>query len=137
MTLHPSIEITLVQGCLLPEPPHRPPEAGAVITFEGVIRPLEDHRSITAIEYEAYRPMADHQLDLLARATADRFHLTSILVRHSMGVVAVGACAFRLIIAAPHRAPALEAAAWFIDRLKQDVPIWKRPRFADHENRPQ
>lgn len=129
MNTPPTIEVVLSEGPLAPEQPGRFPGAGAVVAFEGVIRPDEEGRAITAIEYESYRPMADQQLEHIAKAAADRFGLTGVLVRHSVGLVPAGECSFRLVVASAHRAPALEAMAWFIDTMKRDVPIWKRPKF--------
>ncbi|MGP1346123.1 MAG: molybdenum cofactor biosynthesis protein MoaE [Phycisphaerales bacterium] len=122
-----SIEVTWHEGPLVPEPVPAPDGAGAVIAFEGVIRGLEGEHAIEAIEYEVYQPMADLQMREMAQETLQRFTLIAVMVRHSFGRVPVGAVSFRLIVAAPHRAPAIEAMAWFIDTMKQDVPIWKRP----------
>jgi len=105
-------------------------DAGAVVQFEGVVRPTEDGQSLVSIQYEAYRPMADNMLSDLARQVLEEYGLTTITVEHSTGTVRVGERSFRLMIAAPHRAPALTAMASFIDRMKQNVPIWKRPVFA-------
>lgn len=135
MSSSQSIEVLLIEGPLAPERPETHPGAGAVVVFEGIIRPDEGGREITAIQYEAYRPMADEQLDHLARAAADRFDLRAVRVRHSVGLVPVGECSFRLIVASAHRAPALEAMAWFIDTMKRDVPIWKRPKFRAESER--
>lgn len=99
--------------------------AGAVIAFEGRVRLLEDGRSIAALDYEIYEPMARRILGRLAEETVARHGLIAICVEHSYGRVGVGQCSFRLQVAAPHRQEAIAAMACFIDRLKQDVPIWK------------
>jgi molybdopterin synthase catalytic subunit len=57
------------------------------------------------------------------------FGLLAMYVEHSRGHVPVGQCAFRLSVAALHRAEGFAAMAHFIDALKRDVPIWKRPVF--------
>jgi len=101
-------------------------DAGAIMQFEGVVRSIEAGRPLLALEYEAYRPMADNMLLELARQVLEENGLTTITVEHSTGTVCVGERSFRLVVAAPHRAPALSAMASFIDRMKQDAPIWKR-----------
>jgi len=108
-------------------------DAGAIVQFEGVVRPTEDGRPLMALEYEAYRPMADNMLGDLAQQVLDEHGLTAVTVEHSTGTVSVGERSFRLVVAAPHRAQALGAMASFIDRMKQNVPIWKRPVFANAE----
>ncbi|TVQ51381.1 MAG: molybdenum cofactor biosynthesis protein MoaE [Phycisphaerales bacterium] len=107
--------------------------AGAIIAFEGIIRPDEQDRPIEAIEYEAYRPMADEKLHELAEQAMQRYGLKRIRVTHSEGRVPIDACSFRLEIASAHRAEGLEAMGWFIDTMKRDVPIWKRPRFVQQK----
>jgi molybdopterin synthase catalytic subunit len=109
-----------------------PAGAGATLRFEGIVRPTEPRADGTpspllALDYKTYDPMAQRELESLAAATAARHKLTSIKVLHSRGRVAVGGVSFILEVAAPHRAETLAAVADFIDRLKQDVPIWKSP----------
>ncbi|MBM4114159.1 MAG: molybdenum cofactor biosynthesis protein MoaE [Phycisphaerae bacterium] len=106
-------------------------ECGARLVFDGIVREMEDGRRIHAIDYEAYRPMADRELERLARETARRFPIHAIEVIHSVGKVEVGRCSFRLVLRSAHRQEALAAAAHFIDSMKRDVPIWKHPRGSE------
>ncbi len=110
--------------------------AGAVVVFDGVVRSLEGARSITGLRYETYDPMAQHVLTALAQEALDKFGLMEIHVEHSRGLVAAGECSFRLRIASPHRREALDAMDWFIDRMKQDAPIWKTPEFSTDGDAP-
>jgi molybdopterin synthase catalytic subunit len=102
-----------------------PEGTGALVQFEGIVRPGEGDRTITALEYEAYHPMAIKQLDKLAADVISRYGLLGLCVEHSVGAVGVGECSFRLRIAAAHRKEALRAMDEFIDRMKRDVPIFK------------
>lgn len=104
---------------------------GAVVRFEGIVRPVEDDQPIRGLNYEAYEPMATNQLHTLAQQVIDRYGVTAVRVEHSRGFVGVGQCSFRLVIMAPHRKEALAAMDRFIDQLKRDVPIWKRPVFGE------
>jgi len=104
--------------------------AGARIVFEGFVRPVENNTPILGLDYEAYQPMAQQQLQAIGRALIDQYNLIAMDIEHSIGFVPNNACSFRLIIASAHRKEALNAMDAFIDRLKQDVPIWKSPRFA-------
>lgn len=105
--------------------PWRCPGAGAVILFEGIVRPTEGQNTISALRYEVYRPMADRQLERLALELVEKHGLRGIFVEHSEGIVPVDACSFRLQVASVHRAAALQAVEEFVDRMKQQVPIWK------------
>ena len=126
-----SVRIEFIDGPLPPLAPQPGAAAGATLHFEGVIRPLEQDRPLLAMTYEAYRPMADTMLRDLAEEISRHFAIDDVFVQHSVGSVLAGERSFRLVITSPHRAPALQAMTMFIDRMKQDVPIWKRPQFAD------
>lgn len=106
---------------------------GAALRFEGIVRRGEPQpndggkqRDLLALDYQTYDPMAEHGLLALSRDVAERHGLISLAALHSRGRVAVGEVSFVLIVESAHRAEALAAMADFIDRLKQDVPIWKR-----------
>jgi len=100
---------------------------GAVVVFEGIVRPTENGQPIAGLEYEVYEPMAGRILEQIAAAVMERHGLLGVRAEHSRGFVRAGERSFRLSIAAVHRAEALAAAAEFIDAMKRDAPIWKRP----------
>lgn len=101
-------------------------ETGARVVFEGIVRATEDGKPLVALDYQTYEPMAQRQIEAIALELIRVHGLHDVIIRHSRGRVPVGACSFRLVVTSPHRAEALRAVAEFIDRLKQDVPIWKR-----------
>ena len=111
-----------------------PGVVGAVLRVEGIVRRGEpsdahggDERELLALDYQTYDPMAERELRALARQIAEEHVLSSLVALHSRGRVAVGDVSFVLIVESPHRAEAIAAMSAFIDRLKQDVPIWKKP----------
>lgn len=111
-----------------------PTGAGAVATFEGIVRPAEGGRPIAGLRYDTYDPMAERVLTSLARAASERFGIETIHVEHSRGFVGAGERSFRLVVTSAHRRAALDALDWFIDQMKRDAPIWKSPVFgADGE----
>jgi molybdopterin synthase catalytic subunit len=107
----------------------RPPPdatAGAWVEFRGVVRGEEAGQPIAAIEYESYSPMAEREIRrLLTELAADKPCLAARVI-HRLGVVPVGEAAIYVGIAGRHRAEAFALLAGFMDRLKVDVPIWKR-----------
>lgn len=109
----------------------RIPDAGAVVCFRGIVRELEQGRRILALDYEVYSPMAEQELQRLAGEIVQTHGLAGIMVDHSRGRVRVGECSFQLTVASMHRKASLAAMDEFIDRMKEDVPIWKRPIFAE------
>ncbi|QQE09996.1 molybdenum cofactor biosynthesis protein MoaE [Planctomycetota bacterium] len=108
---------------------------GAVISFEGLVRSDEDGRTIKALFYEMYNPMAENILYELAVQAKQKFNLIGIHVEHSRGKVMVGLCSFRLNITSKHRKKALTAMDWYIDQMKIEAPIWKRPIWIDQEQK--
>lgn len=122
--------VTFVQGPLGPTEVPLAPGTGARVEFAGVVRAIEGDGVVASLEYEAFRPMADRQLRELGAELLATFGLLSISCEHSLGRVAVGAVSFRLVVDAHHNKEAIAAMSIFIDRMKADVAIWKRPIWA-------
>jgi molybdopterin synthase catalytic subunit len=124
----PEVSAVVVQGPVRPPAaPLSPPGAGALFAFRGVVRPFEADREISGLTYESYDPMATRMLGDLAREAVSLHGLLAVRVAHSRGFVPAGECSFLLEVAAFHRKEAVAAVDWYVDRLKRDVPIWKRP----------
>ena len=101
------------------------PGAGAVVRFEGRVRPEEKDAIIDALDYEAYLPMAQRQMEKIVRDLTQVHRCLRVRVRHRVGRVPVGEAAILVEVCATHRAEAFALAAAFMDRVKQEVPIWK------------
>ena len=123
----PIREIVITSAALARPEPCFDTAAGGVVEFYGVVRGEEGAEAISGIEYEANLPMARHQFNLLARETCERFPVYELIVHHRVGWVAVAEPSLFLRVSAAHRGPAFAAAEWFIDEMKQRVPIWKHP----------
>jgi molybdopterin synthase catalytic subunit/molybdopterin converting factor small subunit len=101
-------------------------DVGGVVTFWGIVRDREDGKPIRALEYTAYREMAEHQFRKLLAETHEKWPLRRIRVIHRLGVIAVGEPSLLVRVEAAHRGEAFAAAQFIIDELKQRVPIWKQ-----------
>jgi molybdopterin synthase catalytic subunit len=99
---------------------------GALVEFAGVVRGEEDGIAIAALDYEAYEKMARCEMERVARDLAGQFPCEAIEVIHRMGRVPVGEASIVVRIEAKHRAEAFGMLVAFMDRLKHDVPIWKK-----------
>jgi molybdopterin synthase catalytic subunit len=98
----------------------RDPGAGAVVTFLGVTREVE------LLEYEAYADMAEGQIrDIVAEALA-RHGLCAAAAEHRIGTVPRSEASVAVVVSAPHRGAAFAGAREIIDRIKAQVPIWKK-----------
>ena len=124
-----SVEVDVIEGPLPKAEPWTAAGAGALLTFEGVVRPTEDDRELAALVYEAYPPMTERELTRLAERTLEEHGLLAIRVEHSTGRVPTGACSFRLRIASRHRAEGIASTDAFIVEMKRRVPLWKLAEF--------
>ncbi|MCC6573152.1 MAG: molybdenum cofactor biosynthesis protein MoaE [Planctomycetes bacterium] len=106
-------------------------ENGAQLLFLGVVREQHQGRKVTRIDYEAYEGMALKQLQKLAEEIAAEFQLADVLVVHRTGRHEIGDASLAVIVGSPHRGAAFDATRKLVDRLKHEVPIWKREYFAD------
>jgi len=104
---------------------------GAVVDFFGVVRTIENDRLIDGIEYEAFEAMAERQLALIADEARERYGLASVVIHHRIGLVRAGEASLFIRVSARHRQAAFEGSSQIIERLKQAVPIWKHPVYAD------
>ena len=100
---------------------------GAVIHFLGLVRGTEGGKKISAIEYEAFQKMVEHQFHLLFDEMEKRWPIESVRLVHRVGVVKVNEPSLWVEVIAPHRGEAFEACQWLIDEMKRVVPIWKKP----------
>jgi MoaE-MoaD fusion protein len=107
------------------------PEDGAVVTFEGVVRNNTKGRETAYLDYECYEPMALAGMTRIGREVAEQFAIGRIGIVHRLGRLQIGEASVAVIASAPHRRPAFEAALEAINRLKREVPIWKKEFFAD------
>jgi molybdopterin synthase catalytic subunit len=108
-------------------------EAGAVITFEGVVRNNTKGRRTRCLDYECYEPMAIKLMAAIGRDIAGHFKIDRIAMVHRLGRLLIGETSVSIIVTAPHRQAAFEAALEGINRLKRLVPIWKKEYFEDGE----
>lgn len=107
------------------------PDMGAIVTFAGVVRDNFGGRKTAFLEYEAYPGMAETVLAQIAAEARARWQTGAIAVHHRIGRLEIGDTAVLVVVAAPHRREAFEAAEWIMDRIKEIAPIWKKEYWAD------
>lgn len=119
------IQISLSPEKIVPPKESTDPASGAVVCFSGTVRGEENGQPILSLFYEAYRPMAENQIRVILTELAEKLPCTSAEVVHRLGKVPVGETSLFVRVRAPHRSEAFQLLTSFLDRLKQDVPIWK------------
>jgi len=98
----------------------RDPRAGAVVTFTGVTREVE------ALEYEAYREMAEPKIAEIVARAIERHGLTAAAAEHRIGTVPLSEPSVAIAVSAAHRDAAFAGAREIIDEIKARAPIWKK-----------
>jgi molybdopterin synthase catalytic subunit len=102
------------------------PGAGGTCLFVGTVREASEQGEVTALTYEAWEDLAIARLEELGRDVLSRWPLERVAIVHRHGELAVGEASVAIAVSAAHRAEAFEACRELIERLKQDVPIWKK-----------
>jgi molybdopterin synthase catalytic subunit len=103
--------------------------AGACVTFEGRVRNLNDGRQVSALDYEAYVPLAQKEGERIIGEARVKFQIIGAHCAHRTGKLALGDIAVWVAVIAPHRAAAFDACRYIIDETKARVPIWKKEHY--------
>lgn len=104
--------------------------AGAVVSFQGVVRDHDHGRAVTRLEYEGHPSAADVLRAVAAEIAADPA-VYAVAVSHRLGPLAIGDAALVAAVSTAHRAEAFAACARLVDEVKARLPVWKRQLFAD------
>jgi MoaE-MoaD fusion protein len=109
------------------------PEDGAVIVFEGVVRNNTKGRRTRFLDYECYEAMAVVQMERIGCEIAAAHAVGRLAMVHRLGRLQIGEASVVIAVSAPHRQAAFAAALDGINRLKREVPVWKKEYFEDGE----
>ena len=120
------MHVIFVEHAITPPPLTFPThEVGATVEFWGVVREQEGARALKGLRYEAYQAMARAEFDRIHAQLSAEHPITYALVIHRLGWVPVGEPSLFVRVLSKHRGPALAFCGALIDRMKEDVPIWK------------
>ncbi len=125
-----SLTTEIIDHCWLTEQVRRP-HCGAIVTFLGTVRDLTDGKVTTSLEYEAHPALAEKALADIEAEARQRWPVGEVALIHRLGHLDVGEVSVAVAVSCPHRAQAFEACRYIIERLKQQVPIWKKEHWAD------
>ncbi len=106
-------------------------EVGGLSIFVGTVRNHNDGRPVTLLEYQAYESMAEKQMRKIAEGIAQEIPGARLAALHRVGSLTIGEAAVICVAATPHRDEAFRACRMLIDRIKEDVPVWKREHGPD------
>lgn len=106
-------------------------KAGALVTFDGLVRDHNDGRRVRALTYSAYATVASALGRAIVREAVVNYGLVDAACVHRVGSLAIGDVAVRVWAAAAHRREAFAACCSIIDEIKLQVPIWKKETYDD------
>ena len=104
---------------------------GAISLFVGTVREVNEGRSVSGIEYSAYKSMASAELERILDEAVAQFGVSALVIEHRIGLLGLGEVSVAIAAAHPHRAPALDSTRYVIEEIKKRVPIWKKEHYSD------
>ena len=104
---------------------------GAVVVFVGNVRNSFADRPVERITYSAYPAMAEKRLQRIVNELETAEPGTRVEIVHGLGTLEVGDASVVIATASAHRRQAYETNRLALERLKAEVPIWKREHYAD------
>lgn len=129
----------LIDRCIVTEAPLDPAdfealvaaaERGATVGFAGIVRNHDHGRAVADLEYVGH-PRAENFLRAAVAAVAAEYPACAIVAAHRIGRLAIGDIALVVAVGSAHRGDAFAGCAAAVDRIKDEVPVWKRQTFAD------
>jgi molybdopterin synthase catalytic subunit len=101
-------------------------EVGAVTIFVGVVRGTSEKEKVLRLEYEAHETLAPQTIKDIVEELKTKHGIIDAIVEHKVGTVQVGEEVMYVLVASKHRKEGRKALAELVDRIKRDVPIWKK-----------
>ncbi|TGK00706.1 molybdenum cofactor biosynthesis protein MoaE [Leptospira semungkisensis] len=119
------------ESILLPSKLPDIPEMGGYVFFSGIVRNVNEGKKVTHLEYEAYVPMANDTIRKILLDAKEKWDLLHADCIHRLGKLNISEIAVIVETGSMHRAEAYAANRYIIDRVKHEVPIWKREFYLD------
>lgn len=108
-----------------------PRDCGGTALFFGRVRDYSEGKKVLRLFYECYRPMAEREIRKIVEAVKSEMAVKEIRVIHRVGWLEVGDVAVAISVSSAHRREAFAACREVIDKIKHDVPIWKKEVYED------
>ncbi|PJE80892.1 Molybdopterin synthase catalytic subunit [invertebrate metagenome] len=110
------------------------PQAGAVITFTGLVRNQNREQPVYGLFLEHYPGMTEKMLDKIAREAIQRWSLQQVRIIHRIGQLNVGDRIVYVGVSASHRHEGFQACEFIMDYLKTQAPFWKKERSSQGDS---
>ncbi|WP_394700474.1 molybdopterin synthase catalytic subunit MoaE [Thiomicrorhabdus sp.] len=110
-------------------------DIGAVVTFVGTVRDINEGDEVSILELEHYPGMTEKALEKIRLEAHDRWHLESSRIIHRIGKMYPCDQIVMVAVASRHRENAFYAAHFIMDYLKTNAPFWKKETLPDGSER--
>jgi molybdopterin synthase catalytic subunit len=107
------------------------PANGAIVVMSGMVRNQTEGRSVVALEYQAYEPMALQVFRQIAAEIRSQWTVNRVVIHHRTGRLAVGEISVLVAVGCAHRSEAFAACQYGIDTLKHNAPVWKKEWYSE------
>jgi len=102
------------------------PKVGAIVTFLGTVRDLNDGASVAEMELEHYPGMTEQSISAIIAQAKQRWPVSGALVIHRIGPLKPMEQIVLVAVTGAHRGEAFAACEFIIDYLKTEAPFWKK-----------
>jgi len=110
------------------------PNAGAMSSFQGVVRKNNLGKEVLRLEYQSYDRLAQKEGGNIINEALESFDIESAYCMHRTGVLEIGDIAVVVIVLAGHREDSFKACRYIIDEVKLRVPIWKKEIYQNGDS---
>lgn len=100
--------------------------SGGIATFTGIVREVTDGTHTQALEFEKYADVAEHAMEKICAEMKQREGIIDVLMHHRTGLIKAGEDIVYIVVAAGHRKELFVTLVDALERLKEEVPIWKK-----------
>ncbi len=107
------------------------PRVGAVVSFVGTVRDLNEGAAVSAMELEHYPVMTERALEQIVEQAKARWPIFDALVIHRIGPMQPLEQIVLVAVISPHRGEAFAACEFIMDYLKTQAPFWKKEQTPD------
>ncbi len=104
----------------------RNPKIGAVASFVGVVRDLNDGDSVSTLTLEHYPGMTEKSLEAIVQQAKERWDIYDALIVHRVGTMRPLDQIVLVIVTSAHRGESFQACEFLMDYLKTRAPFWKK-----------
>ncbi len=101
-------------------------EAGAIAVFVGAVRGTRGDERVLRLEYEAHEDLALDRMKRIIEEAKAKYGIFDAVIQHRLGAVKVGEDVMYVLVASKHRTEAFQALSEIVERVKHEVPIWKK-----------